>query len=95
MKRQHFKESLTGDSPPSEASVYVKALWYDTKDDWNKSHELIQDLHDQLSYWIHAYLHRKEGDAGNADYWYTKARKKRPSISLDQERQEILDHLLE
>lgn len=84
-----LKQSLLNNTPPQEANVYVKALWYDAKNDWNKAHELIQDLGDKNASWIHAYLHRKEGDIWNADYWYTKAGKKRPDLSLNEEWEQI------
>ncbi len=89
-----FKESLSTDTPPLNASVYLKALWYDAKEDWNKAHDLIQDISDTNASWIHAYLHRKEGDTWNADYWYTKAGKKRPSVSLQQEWEQIVKAFL-
>lgn len=89
-----FKESLQNDQPPGDASVYLKALWYDAKSDWDKSHKLIQDIEDRDAAWVHAYLHRKEGDTGNADYWYSRAGKKRPQVSLDKEWEEIVTALI-
>lgn len=90
MNLTDFNESISGNNPQAEMSVYLKALWYDAKDDWDKAHELIQDLHDRNASWIHAYLHRKEGDIGNADYWYNKAGKKRPAIYLPEEWEHIV-----
>ena len=90
-----FKQSLKENSPPTDASVYLQALWYDGKGNWDKSHELIQDLPDQNAAWIHAYLHRKEGDTWNADYWYRKAGRKRSSVSLDEEWEQISAELAE
>jgi len=89
-----LKESLSNDAPPPDSSVYLEALWYDGKDDWNKAHDLIQDVPDKNASWIHAYLHRKEGDIWNADYWYSKAGKKRPDLSLQQEWEEIVKAFL-
>ena len=89
-----LKESLTGNTPPSGASTYLQALWYDAKDNWKEAHELIQDIPDKNAFWIHAYLHRKEGDTWNADYWYTKAGKKRPSVSLQEEWEQLVNALL-
>lgn len=89
MDLKSFKESLSTNTPPPAASVYLKALWHDAKNNWNDAHELIQDVPDKNASWIHAYLHRKEGDTWNADYWYTKAGKKRPSVSLDEEWEQI------
>jgi hypothetical protein len=80
--------------PPDNLSVYLKALWYDGKGDWNTAHNQVDDLEDQTSCWVHAYLHRKEGDIWNADYWYRKANKIRPSMSLDDEWQQIVTALL-
>lgn len=89
-----LKESLSADSPPSDTSVYVKALWQDAKNNWNEAHELIQDLHDKNAAWVHAYLHRKEGDIRNADYWYTRAGRSRPAVSLQQEWEQIVNALI-
>ena len=89
-----FKESLSEANPPAEVSVYARALWYDGKGDWDKAHKLIQDLPDKNASWIHAYLHRKEGDTWNADYWYSKAGKKRPALSLAEEWEQITTALL-
>ena len=84
-----FKESLSGDTPPQDTSVYLKALWYDAKGNWDEAHKLIQDVNDRNAAWIHAYLHRKEGDINNAHYWYHNANKKPSSLTLEQEWEEI------
>jgi hypothetical protein len=89
-----FKASLANKEPPKEVSVYLKTLWYDAKDDWDKAHKLIQDVEDKNASWIHAYLHRKEGDIGNADYWYRRAGKTRSSLSTDKEWEEIVTALI-
>ena len=94
MDLKQLKESLSQNEPPQNLSVYLKALWLDAKGDWEKSHVLIQDVTDKKAAWIHAYLHRKEGDIFNADYWYQGAGKKRPDISLEKEWEEIADELL-
>ena len=79
-----FKDSLKESDPP-ETSVYLKALWYDGTGNWKAAHDLIDSMEDKKACWIHAYLHRKEGDIWNADYWYNKAGKKRPVASLNEE----------
>ena len=89
-----FTDSLSRSEPPQKISDYLKALWYDAKNDWDKAHVLIQDIEDRNASWIHAYLHRKEGDTGNADYWYRRAGKSRPSVSLEKEWEEIVTALL-
>lgn len=94
MQLSQLKESLAGETPPPSISICLQALWYDAKDNWERAHELIQDISDKNAAWIHAYLHRKEGDNWNADYWYTKAGKKRPVLSLQEEWEQITSALL-
>jgi len=94
MDSSTFKQSLSDSAPPADASVYLQALWYDAKGDWHKSHELIQDLPDKNAAWIHAYVHRKEGDTWNADYWYRRAGRTRPQLTLEEEWDQIVAALL-
>jgi hypothetical protein len=94
MNFEEFKKSLSSPASPDNLSVYLRSLWYDTKGEWNKAHEIIQDIEDKNAAWIHAYLHRKEGDVGNADYWYRRADRKRPVISLENEWENIVKALL-
>lgn len=94
MDRNQFLKSLEDDSPPL-LSTHLAALWYDAKADWARSHNLIQDVDDANGAWIHAYLHRKEGDDGNAGYWYNRAGKKFPVLSLQEEWQQILDAMIQ
>lgn len=94
MNLQLLKQSIDENKIPNDLSVYLKALWYDAKGDWDRAHTIIQDVPDKNASWIHAYLHRKEGDIGNADYWYSKAGRKRPIVSLDEEWEEIVKALL-
>ena len=89
MNRDEFEESLSCAAPPAPASVYLQALWHDAKGNWEKAHVLIQDLPDEAAAWIHAYLHRKEGDLWNADYWYRNAGQRRPALSLQQEWEQL------
>lgn len=84
MDLEKFLESLNEPTAPFEQKVLL-ALWYDGKGDWQKAHELVDQTNDLASIRIHAYLHRKEGDLWNADYWYKKAGTKRPDISLGEE----------
>ncbi|EJF09552.1 hypothetical protein [Pontibacter sp. BAB1700] len=95
MNLHTFKASLSAPAPPSEVSVYLQALWYEAKGDWDKAHVLIQDLPDKTAAWIHAYLHRKEGDTWNADYWYSRAGRKKPNTSLQEEWESIVTELLQ
>lgn len=94
MNYEEFKASLNAGKPPSSISAYLSALWFDAKADWEKAHEIAQDINDANGSWIHAYLHRKEGDTANAGYWYRKAGKQMPAVSLDKEWEEIVRELL-
>jgi hypothetical protein len=94
MNLSSFKESLSGIEPPQEASVYLKALWYDAKGEWGKAHKLIKDVDDKNAAWIHAYLHRKEEDISNADYWYRRAGKRRSETSLENEWEQLVTEFL-
>lgn len=89
MQFEEFSKSIHAEEAPSKISKYALALWYDAKEDWDASHSIIQDMPDKTAAWIHAYLHRKEGDAGNAGYWYSRAGKQMPAYSLEQEWEEI------
>jgi len=80
-----FKQSVIDMRLPAELPQYLQALWYDGTGNWKTAHDLIDQLTDQRSAHIHAYLHRKEGDIWNADYWYKRAGKTRPQVSLDEE----------
>ena len=93
MNLSEFTESLKQSVPP-DVSVYLEALWYDRKGSWDKAHQLADDTGDKKAFWIHAYLHRKEGDISNADYWYNKAGRKRPSVSLDEEWEQLVKTFL-
>ncbi|MBS1529753.1 MAG: hypothetical protein JSU01_05570 [Bacteroidetes bacterium] len=85
-----FKDSLNLTQPPGELSVQLKSLWYDGKGDWHKAHAQVDQLADLQSAWVHAYLHRKEGDIWNADYWYRRAGKTRPDLSLEEEWEQLV-----
>ena len=95
MDLEQFQQSLSHSTPPSTISDHLKALWYDAKDDWQQSHNIIQDINDDNAAWIHAYLHRKEADIGNADYWYRRAGRKRPASTLQEEWAEIVSALIQ
>jgi len=89
-----FQKSLQSSTAPAGVDVYLQSLWEDAKGNWDKSHRLIQDLPDKTAAWIHAYLHRKEGDIWNADYWYNRAGRKRPGISFEEEWLDIVNYCI-
>ena len=81
-------------SDGTEFSGALLALWWDGKGDWEKAHTIAQDIPTREGSWVHAWLHRKEGDKGNARYWYNQARRPMPEYSLEKEWEEIVDELL-
>ena len=89
-----FKESLALLAPDKNLSPVLKSLWYDAKGDWTQAHAQVDHLRDLDAAWVHAYLHRKEGDLWNADYWYARAKKTRPNGSLDDEWAQLVEALV-
>ena len=75
MTLTELKATLEAGSPPSGLPATLQALWHDARGDWDAAHRVAQDIDNADGSWIHAYLHRKEGDAGNAAYWYRRAGK--------------------
>ncbi len=94
MNLNAYKDSLRKDQPPTDLSQVLTGLWYDAKDNWEKAHDLIDGCEEAGGSWAHAYLHRKEGDLWNADYWYRRAGKDRPQYGLDEEWEVIVSFLL-
>jgi len=90
-----FTNSVTQASPPEGLSPALQALWWDAKGDWGSAHDHAQAQHDAAGAWVHAYLHRKEGDAENAGYWYRRAGKAMPAMPLDDEWATIAEVLLD
>ncbi len=80
-----FQASLKQEYPPKSLSPLLKALWLEAKGNWVHAHKIADDVGGSLGNWVHAYLHRKEGDLWNAGYWYSRAGKQKPTISLDEE----------
>jgi hypothetical protein len=89
-----FKRSTSADRPPGDLTPPLLALWHDAHGDWAAAHETAQDIQDATGSWIHAYLHRKEGDLGNAGYWYHRAGKPEARGALDAEWEQIASALL-
>ena len=94
MTVEEFITSLNSDAPPDGLSIPIQSLWYDGKEDWKTAHDMVNDLEDAESMWVHAYLHRKEGDNFNAGYWYKKAGKLFSKAPLEIEWETILLTLL-
>jgi hypothetical protein len=94
MTLDEFKASLAGDAPPGELSGPLKALWMDSRGDWEQAHRTVQNIDSDDAAWVHAYLHRKEGDRSNAAYWYRRAGRRQGTGSLDDEWRDIAEELL-
>ena len=94
MDLQTFETSLENNAPPADLSRALQALWHDAHDDWDEAHRLAQEQDNPDGAWVHAYLHRKEGDASNAAYWYRRAGRPVSNRSLDEEWREIAVALL-
>ena len=93
MTLDEFRATLTGDTPPDVASP-LRALWHDARGDWEEAHRIAQDIDDRDGARVHAYLHRKEGDLGNAAYWYRRAEQTVAADALDAEWDRIVTALL-
>ncbi len=94
MTFEEFRGSLANDTPPKDLSLALAGLWWDAKGDWEKAHESAQQDEGPAGSWVHAYLHRKEGDLSNAAYWYGRAGKPTAKNSLNLEWGEITVSLL-
>lgn len=78
MNLHDFRRSLTAEAPPAELSPALRALWHAGRDEWDKAHRIVQDDPGRDAAWVHAHLHRVEGDLANADYWYRRAGRSLP-----------------
>ncbi len=97
MNIDEFRQTLAGESaPPDGLHDPLLALWWDAKGDWHRAHEVCQRGETSSHAWVHAYLHRKEGDEGNAGYWYARAGRKPPGdIPLEEEWASLVKTFLE
>jgi len=91
---EHFEQSVGAGTPPPGLSPALTALWHDARGDWQHAHAIAQDIESPTGAWIHAYLHRKEGDQSNAEYWYRRARRTPAAGDLAAEWKQIVGALL-
>jgi hypothetical protein len=89
-----FKASLSGAAPAPDLGAPLAALWWAAKGNWDQAHKIAQDEETVESAWVHAYLHRVEGDSANAGYWYRQAGKPVAKDSLETEWEGIASELL-
>ena len=94
MTMDEFRKSLQAGDPPAEVDFALAGLWWDAKGDWKKAHESAQQDEGPAGSWVHAYLHRKEGDLSNAGYWYGRAGRSDARGNLGEEWEDIVNALL-
>jgi hypothetical protein len=94
MNLEEFRASIAAEAPPAGLSAPLAALWWDAKGDWARAHALVDELEAVDGMAVHAYLHRKEGPASNAEYWYRRAGRGFPRPSLDAEWAALVQGLL-
>ncbi|HEY1544124.1 MAG TPA: hypothetical protein VGG01_17100 [Xanthobacteraceae bacterium] len=89
-----FEQSLKTKAPPGGLAPALAALWWAQKDDWDRAHAIVMNEDSREAAWVHAYLHRIEGDAGNAAYWYGQAKRPVAAGALSAEWRAIATALL-
>jgi hypothetical protein len=94
MTYDEFAATLDGAAPPPALRGALVALWHDAKGNWTRAHEVAQEIENVSGSWVHAYLHRKEGDESNAAYWYRRAGKPVEHGPLEAEWKAIVTALL-
>ncbi len=94
MTFEDFAHSIADERPPKGLALPLAALWHERKGDWSRAHEIAQDVGSPEGSWVHAYLHRREGDLGNAGYWYRRAGRPACQAPLEDEWEEIARALL-
>ena len=94
MNSDELRASLTAEEPPPDLPETVQGLWHDARADRDRAHRIAQETDDADGAWVHAYLHRKEGDLSNAGYWHRRAARARPGVPLEEEWEQIVGELL-
>lgn len=89
-----FQKFMAADALPSGIGPALQALWLDHRGDWDGAHDLAQQAGSRDGAWVHAYLHRKEGDEMNAGYWYSRAGRPVATGDLQAEWEAIARELL-
>lgn len=94
MTLSELRTTIAQSKPPAGLSPALLALWHDARGDWNAAHDTAQEIEGPEGAWIHAYLHRKEGDLANASYWYRRAQKPDSHDGLEAEWERIATAML-
>ena len=95
MSFDEFRQAIRGAAePPARLTLQLQALWHDARNDWPRAHACAQQAPGRDGAWVHAYLHRKEGDDSNAAYWYDRAGRSQPATALEAEWESMARELL-
>ena len=94
MTIDEFRSSLSGKEPPAAFAAPLAALWWDAKGEWQRAHGMVDDLETRDGMAVHAYLHRKEGQQWNADYWYSRAGRDFHRNTLDAEWEALVENFV-
>jgi len=93
MTAEELRAARREAAPPAALSRLLEAMWWEAHGDWDRAHRMVDDLTTRDGAWVHAYLHRVEGDLGNAGYWYRQAGRPVCRLSLSEEWAEIVEAL--
>jgi len=94
MTFDEYLANIKNKEPSSELSETLRSLWWDKKGDWDRAHSIAQEIPTTQGSAVHAYLHREEGVLWNADYWYSRAGRMRPDLSLEEEWRQLVEEML-
>ncbi len=94
MTFEEFVDSTNNQHPPHPLAPLLESLWQDRKGNWEAAHAIAQGVNDVHGARVHAYLHRREGDIANAEYWYNRARASNPNSALDDEWKQLVREFL-
>ena len=95
MTVEELKATLEDLEPPASLPIPVLALWWDAKGEWDRAHDLVNDLSTRDAMAVHAYLHRKEGVLWNAEYWYARAGRRFHRSTLESEWEALVEGLVQ
>ena len=95
MTLDDLKATLSHETPPEELSDELRAMWLSSREGWEAGHVIVQDIDSSAAAWVHAHLHRIEGDLSNAAYWYRRAGRPVCQAALEAEWDQIAGELLE
>ena len=95
MTAKELEHTTSAAQPPAGLPTLLEAMWWEARGNWERAHQVAQDVATPDGAWVHAYLHRAEGDATNAGYWYRQAKRAECKTSLKQEWEAIVETLLQ